>query len=770
MILLKVLLTEQQIAEYVQPSGTRDYDCGAGINCAFCALKMMGIYTKGLNEKAMTCGSRFREGRPISPAELLPPIKEFIQDVTEEEHEFKFEQAVGNPRVSLGKLAVELKPMEACYFIYGSNKQAHAVVLRRGVDGILELIDPQRGEPDVGKMFGFTAQRVAELGIEIKPNYYRVRGDIAIEEAMIEQSVLFGYWPSKEAVIAGLDNFIIATLLVDNVVGLKMLIDDSVVSTPMEVDGGSQEGGRTMIPSKAAETPGLQVEIIKRDWKDAIIREMSWTTEDGQEFVPKYEDILDTDEDGTPVIERTYLDEQGNPIMDGGSGKRKREEESPPAGEPTTKRARTELSIEDIKRTPEQKAEAEAILSDILKPEVEGVGGVDSAVTAVVKHFYKAQDRGLFETQPPDLQCEGVFGKHEVESEICWLCGFAQVAYAGDGKPYGPDEGGDPLDVGTITNEGALESSVCEHKLPVKVAHFFGLMYRSSDMKYGQIDQTQYERIQKLYGTAHIICNIIKDNDRFLKSTLGNKTFGAFTENKPVIEKCMKNLLSVVRKRTSTTQTISEILPGSRFYYWGTLLMKQTGEGRTYYRNTLMYRLHKMETFKVSQNPYRATALERVPPGATGIAFTGKLTYPSVEAVKKWLDIQYTNIVGGINELRVLLDSDRDTLYTEGVQVMNRKPYRENTEWWDLVKQYVPTHPDEAEEFKHGLRLPFTSLIKDPKYKPIQRVWKRGDILPQSSKPENATGGGGRLRVTIRRRKRRGATVTLKVGGRPRQA
>lgn len=522
---------------------------------------------------------------------------------------------------------------------------------------------------------------------------------------------------------------------------------DSGGPLPFSLRWGEVSGSETESAAAAAPPPEA-----RPDWNE-LIREISWTTADDEEFVPKYEDVLEIRADGTRTIQRTYLDKEGKPVpATGGAGKRPAEA---PAG-PAAKRKKTEtpLTLEDIKRTPAQKSEAETIILNTLKPGVEGIEAADKAVTDIVTHFYDKQDRGLFETQPPDAQCEGVFGKHEVQSEICWLCGFAQVAYAGDGKPYDPNEGGDPLDTGTITNEGGLENSVCEHKLPVKVAHFFRLMYRKLDMTYGQVDEAQYERIKKLYGTAHIICNIIKDNDRFLKSTLGVKTFGSFTENVPVIQNCMKSLLNVVRKRASTTPVISEILPGSRFYFWGTLLMKQTGDGKTYYRNMLMYRIHKMERFVGSKNPYRSGAIPKIPVGSTGIPFTGQFTYPSVGSVKKWLDMQYTNIVGGINELRLLLDSERDTLYAEGVQVINRKPFRENAEWWALVKQYVPSHPAEAEDFKHGLRLPFDrSLIEKPTHKPIQRIWKEGDILPQSSNP--VVGGRHRPRITIRRRSAR---------------
>jgi hypothetical protein len=149
-----------------------------------------------------------------------------------------------------------------------------------------------------------------------------------------------------------------------------------------------------------------------------------------------------------------------------------------------------------------------------------------------------------------------------------------------------------------------------------------------------------------------------------------------------------------------------------------------------------------MEGFSAAGKSY-GIAKPKIKPlkaGSKLVRFTDKFTYPSVAAVKKWIEIQYTNIVGGINELRVLLNSEKDSLYSEGVQMINRKPYFTGQEWWKLVMPYVTEHPDEAEEFNHGLHLPFEKPKYKINYKPIQRVWKEGDIEPQSSRAENVEG------------------------------
>jgi hypothetical protein len=821
MYLYKTQLTEAQIEAYEQPEGTRNPECGGGINCAFCALKMLDVYNKEFAEQGSNmCVPRSRTGNVIKDDEHVAAIKSIIKDVYGEDHVFNIRYFPGNPREVLTKIASELGSSEACYLVYGSSdpsKGRHAVVLRRGDDGVIEMIDPQRGRKDEGTPYGITGKYAKELDdlggrVDVTDNYYRVRGGGAIELAMKAQSVAFEYWKTMEEFDEEFAKnpavFTIGTLLIDSMIKTTKMELDEPAPPPnmkMEVDGGARSIYRPrpravrpprMMPaarwkfmnaqgkpnSKIFEIlPGetLEAEIIREglietpppaptaDWITEFIRDISHTTGDDEEFAPKYVDVLEITEnpDGTitRTVERTDLDIEGNEgesriisqeirpndnrneeeeeEKTEGGAKRKREETTTFQSDAKRRKPTTAL---DFKRTSDEKAEAEKIINNTMKPGKEGLKAIDDTIGEIARTFYPGEKaRNFFEdTTDTDAQCTGVFGNEDPESEICWLCGFAQIAFdPAGGKPYA--EGGDPLDRGTISNEAELEQSVCEHKLPVKVAYFFRLMYSTFDMKYGQITEEQYTRIQKLYGTAHIICNIIKDDHLYLKSTLGDKTFGEFTENKEVIVEDMKKLLAMVRKRDSTHTTTNDILTGDRMYEWGTLMMRQTGKGKVYYRNALLYRIHKMEGFKTAGKSYGIATPKTKPlkagpleSGLTLVRFTGKFTYPSVAAVKKWTDIQYTNIVGGINELRVLLNSEKDLLYPEGVKMINRKPYFTGREWWKLVIPYVTEHPEEAEEFKHGLHVPFKKPKYVINYKPIQRVWREGDIEPQSSKSD----------------------------------
>ena len=795
MILLKVLLSESQIAAYEQPVGTLDMECGAGLNCMFCTLKMLGVYSPEIEKMSLTCSARHAEGKPIKAKELIPAIKEAVKAITDEEHEFKFDVITGDPTSPLSALVADLKPQEACFFIYGRNGNgSHAVVLRRGSDGILELIDPQRGQADFGKEFGFTAARAAELGLEVKSNYYRVRGEEEITTVMIEQSALFKYWPSKEAVESNIHNFVIGTLLVDNVVGLKMLIDDHkdtstmmdveemVVPNPrmdVEMEGGGpgdkeEYHGYSTVESDAIRIPlgkKLKKEDVGRlvaihetpnpedDWTDALIQELSYTTKDDEMFTPKYVDLMETTEDGEEIITRTFLDEYGNPkgepkILDntlegGGPGKKRGRNPTPTEG-PARQRRRTDLTLDDLKRTPEQKRIAEQIVDTVMTPGKEGITAAIDSVTEIIKRLrpdFKGADRSLFEEGTVPEQCEGVLGtRGNVVGEICWLCGFAMNMYEVEGT--GKTNGVDTKDLNTYMSQPSLDRASCEHKLPIKAAHYFQLMYQKLSKRNGQMSADQFERIKTLYGNAHAFCNYVKSEDLFLESVLGVKTFGEFKVNfiriagvnRPPTgiseDGYLKKLLMSVRKRDSSTKAISGLLSGNRFYYWGSQVTRMTGTGATHYRNGVMYRIHKMEDFKqavASQyvNPRPTQTVARDDPGVN-IPYT-EFKSPSNKTVRKWLYEQATNIVGGLNELRVLLNSERDKLYTEGLQVINRKPFRENLEWWGLVVPYIEANPTEGEDFKHGLHLPLKDQIPEPKYKKPQLVWQPGQLGPQKS-------------------------------------
>jgi len=340
MIIFKTVLTDKQIEDYVRPEGTKTYECGAGINCAFCALKMLGVYNQDLEAKSKTCGPRFRAGNTVKPEEYITAVKQIIADMTEEQHEFSFAMEVGDPGVSLTKITGYLQPQEACYFIYGRYAgSTHAVVLRKNAEGEVELIDPQRGSDDVGKEYGFTAERAAELGVELTPQYYRVRGIPAIEAVMVEQSVFFKYWPSKEALFSDLSHFMIACIMVDSVVGLKMLVDDQDTSRLMEVDEPAPlpsmkmdiEGGgkdpytlyltddemtdpsklsrffKTSLPAMKEE-PGAETET-----EEAVaIQDTKLTSPDFSELYTILSDVIayPPDKDGNAIVKYLFIQEE----------------------------------------------------------------------------------------------------------------------------------------------------------------------------------------------------------------------------------------------------------------------------------------------------------------------------------------------------------------------------------------------------------------------------------------------------------------------------
>ena len=224
MSLLKVRLTEDQIREYRQPENTRNPECGGGINCVFCALKMLGIYDADTAAYSDMCMPRFRIGNIIKTDEHLPVIEKAIEKVEGKAFDFSFKYEYGTPEKTLVKIANELPPGYACFLIYGNRGVGtHAVVLRCGDDGVMELIDPQRGLSDINGQYGFKEARARELGIEVTENYYRVKGS-NIPAAMVDQSLLFKYWTSKDDLLKDLSsNFVIGTLLIG---GEKMDVDE----------------------------------------------------------------------------------------------------------------------------------------------------------------------------------------------------------------------------------------------------------------------------------------------------------------------------------------------------------------------------------------------------------------------------------------------------------------------------------------------------------------------------------------------------------------
>ena len=282
MYLYKTRLTEAQIEAYEQPVGTRNPECGGGINCAFCALKMLDVYNKEFAEQGSSmCIPRYRLGDIIRTDEHIAAIKSIIKDVYGEDHEFDIRYFPGIPNEILTIIAAELGPSEACYLVYGNSapaKGTHAVVFRRADDGVLEMIDPQRGRKDEGIRYGITGKYAKELDdlggrVDVTDNYYRVRGDKAIAFAMKAQSVAFGYWATMEEFDREFARnpavFTIGTLLIDSMIKTtKMELDEPAPppSMKMEIDDMQGGAGKTLPPETFAK--------LWKDHNDAIEKEM----------------------------------------------------------------------------------------------------------------------------------------------------------------------------------------------------------------------------------------------------------------------------------------------------------------------------------------------------------------------------------------------------------------------------------------------------------------------------------------------------------------
>lgn len=217
MVLFKVPLSEQSIQAYQQPKGTRNPECGGGMNCTVCTLKMLGIFTPGMAESATNiCTRRIAEGRHFWFPEITNNLSVVLKLVRGLDRTFVYEDVTGNPADALHRIAVQLEPGDACVLVYGSSSVGHVTVLYRNLKGGLELIDPQRGLRDEGTPYGFTEDETLDMNIELTPNYYRVRGEDNIAKAIIAQSVKFKYYPSKDDLLRNIASFKIGTLSIDS--------------------------------------------------------------------------------------------------------------------------------------------------------------------------------------------------------------------------------------------------------------------------------------------------------------------------------------------------------------------------------------------------------------------------------------------------------------------------------------------------------------------------------------------------------------------------
>jgi len=548
MIIFKTVLTDKQIEDYKRPEGTKTYECGAGLNCAFCSLKMLGVYNPDLEEKSKTCGPRFRSGKPVSPEEYITAIKQVIADVTEEHHEFAFAQEIGDPSVSLAKIAGNLQPLEACYFIYGRyGVSTHAVVLRKNREGEVELIDPQRGSDDVGKESGFTAERAAELGVELTPQYYRVRGIPEIEAVMVEQSVFFKYWPSKEALFNDLPHFVIACLMVDSVVGLKMLIDDRDTSKlmevedmqapspnsnpPMDVEAESEmemEGGGgngTTIPVTPARVVKLEKgERLDRKKMDTLLFEGE-TTDTAEDAVEESDEnpIKYTDEDADLLVEMiTQLLSPDKPDTDGNILTRLVELYISEEEEEELEETEEEVKPEQQGGGPTVK---DTIANEVKKKTIFQKGSkdfVDDSFELFDRAFTLLEfPRSEFSTMPTAGQeCEGV-DKILGDSEsglYCWLCDSPTQIFGKD--KIVKNQKSDIIKKVVISRPWPNVSTCgrifnrpeCEHLLPAKMMYAMDVMYDARSNK----TYANNTLMRELYDNSCKSCNGIKGDKRYI--------------------------------------------------------------------------------------------------------------------------------------------------------------------------------------------------------------------------------------------------------------
>ena len=496
MYLYKTRLTEAQIEAYEQPEGTRNPECGGGINCVFCTLKMLDVYNKEFAEEhGNMCVPRSRAGNVIKDDEHVAAIKSIIKDVYGEDHKFDIRHFPGIPNEILTIIASELGPSEACYLVYGNSapvKGTHAVVLRRADDGTLEMIDPQRGRKDEGTPYGITdkyAKELDDLGgrVDATDNYYRVRGDKAIAFAMKAQSVAFGYWATMEEFDAEFAKnpavFTIGTLLIDSMIKTtKMELDEPAPPQSMKMDVDMQGGaGKTLPPetfdqlwrehNEAIETQMKilidklkvdvneinKVNLLKQKFRERI-NTITWKASEDihigpTEFIQRFFQL-------GPAEIRAILSVKGDINPDS-----------------------------DYEEEEEEEEEEEASDDGSTKPESTG------SKTSTIRKFY--------ETISPTTQCNKAEALGANVTNYCYICGLEIL----DKK--NPKFKGKKKAAPHKTRE-------CEHILPAFTAlGHGGLITKSSEDT--STDPNIAAIFKTEYANSHRCCNQIKSSSIWIK-------------------------------------------------------------------------------------------------------------------------------------------------------------------------------------------------------------------------------------------------------------
>ena len=556
MYLYKTQLTEAQIEAYEQPEGTRNPECGGGINCAFCALKMLDVYNREFAEKGTNmCMPRYRSGDIIRSDEHLTAIQGIIKDVYGEDHVFKIQHFPGNPNEILTKIASELAPSEACYLVYGNSapdKGTHAVVFRRAEDGVLEMIDPQRGRKDEGTRYGITGRYAKELDdlggrVDVTDNYYRVRGERAIAFAMQAQSVAFGYWATKEEFDAEFARnpavFTIGTLLIDSMIKTAKMELDEPPPKPspmkMEVEGGGPPIPVT--PSRVLTVHGLlgskQVsqfvshsDVETETEAEAELESEEYTWPDEKDVVS--DDMMrvyyviakalsprNADMNGdilTRLFEMTYSEEDENEdeeyIQDKDVGYI--EDDGPFSG---GAKKRKESEIESALRSKDLVEKSSFVFNEA--------------------NILRKTPRDVFEDTFTPIQCSGVTSltKRPPHSKNnCWLCMSPTNVFGGARKQQWPN-----IKIG----RRHFNRAECEHLIPAETMAYMGVLYSQNRTDYSHPDL-----MRELYDNSCNPCNNQKDKHFYIKTATID---GPYIPNALVIFKDVISFFTFIGKGSS---------------------------------------------------------------------------------------------------------------------------------------------------------------------------------------------------------------------------
>jgi hypothetical protein len=191
-------LSDFEIDDYVMPTLTPQ--CLS--NCVSCCLLLLGWITPTqAEEMTQQCIVNRSGSSTVEIVQLfrsLHPIyygREIHYNVT---------------KATLSRILETLEPRFAMVLMYGTPMTCHVAVIRKLSDGTPELIDPQRGSKvDV---------RYTPIGmVTLKDDYYSVKGYQAIQDTIVRQSLLFGYYATQSEANASIEYSCITYEVADDI-------------------------------------------------------------------------------------------------------------------------------------------------------------------------------------------------------------------------------------------------------------------------------------------------------------------------------------------------------------------------------------------------------------------------------------------------------------------------------------------------------------------------------------------------------------------------